>query len=543
VSTPGDILNALGREARARLAGARDATMPRVFRGRSVEELIPRIERELGADAIVVRRREGLTGGVLGFFQHPWVEIEAIPGTAGVDVYDEAESVAPPIAGAEPAQPPPPPVPPPHAASAYGSAGATPVQPAATAGPPFAQPQAPGAAPGVTAIPPLAPQAPSAVAGGSFAGPPPAAAGFIADEPYAPPSPPLAPPEPVFAQGSAYVTAHLAALARAERSVPPPLVPEAPPSSVPGPPFVAGPARRPLADEPVDFHELIPQQTRRPAAPIAPPPQADWTARAPAERRTVQPGSHARARAGVEKGLARYGVGEQLAGELIDMALAHALPLAPRLGLAAAVRSTLAQRIPVAPPLSARGASIVLVGAGGSGKTTCAAALLSAYRAGSTLPASFATIAAEENGELHLLMAPQLLKPAPMESPRAMRALRRARAEGLAVLDTPRLSPSDRKGIRRLGKLLGELDPDRILLALPATLGGAAAAQLLEALAPLRAHALVVTHADETDQIGVAVEAACRFELAPEFMLSHARAGGWRLRRLDPAGLAGMVLP
>ena len=186
----------------------------------------------------------------------------------------------------------------------------------------------------------------------------------------------------------------------------------------------------------------------------------------------------------------------------------------------------------------------MLVGAGGSGKTTCCAALIDAYRTGSTLPASFATIVTGgQAAELRLLMSPQLLKPVPLESPRAMRALRRARGDGLAVLDTPRLSPSDRKGIRRLGKLLAELDPDRILLALPATLGGAAAAQLLEALAPLRADALVVTHADETDQIGVAVEAACRFELAPEYMLSHARAGGWRLRRLDPAGMAGMVLP
>ncbi|MFI5038820.1 MAG: hypothetical protein ACHQCG_02670, partial [Solirubrobacterales bacterium] len=108
MSTPGDLLNALGREARARLPGGRDTTTPRVFRGRTVEELIPRIERDLGADAIVVRRREGLTGGVLGFFQHAWVEIEAIPGTAGVDVYDEPESVTPPE-DAPPAESVPPP--------------------------------------------------------------------------------------------------------------------------------------------------------------------------------------------------------------------------------------------------------------------------------------------------------------------------------------------------------------------------------------------------------------------------------------------------
>ena len=499
MSTPGDLLNALGREARARFAGGRDAATPRVFRGRTVEELIPRIERELGPEAIVVRRREGLTGGVMGFFQHPWVEIEAVPGTAGVDLYDESSSVEPPPLGAS-----------------------DPVSPQAVAGyQPLPVPAAPPPAmstPQAFAPPPVRPPAAPDL--------PPAAAGFE--------------PEPLFAGrpsagqpgGSAYVTAHLAALARADRAAqaPPPLVPEPPPRPAPAPP-------------PLDFHELIPEQTRRPAAPIAPPP-ADWATRSTLERRTVQPGSHARARAGVEKGLARYGIGEQLAGELIDMAMAHAMPLAPRSGLAAAVRSTLAQRIPVAAPLSATGASIVLVGAGGAGKTTCCAALLEAYRTGSTLPAAFATLLREgDAGELRLLMSPQLLKPAPLESPKALRALRRARAEGLAVLDTPRLSPADRNGIRRLGRVLGELAPDRVLLALPATLGRAAAAQLLEALAPLKADGLVVTHADETDQIGVAVEAACNFGLAPEYMLTHVRSGGWRLRRLDPAGLAAMVLP
>ncbi len=111
------------------------------------------------------------------------------------------------------------------------------------------------------------------------------------------------------------------------------------------------------------------------------------------------------------------------------------------------------------------------------------------------------------------------------------------------MLDTPRVSPADRTGIRRLGRLLAELEPERVVVALPATLGGAAAAQLLEALAPLKPNALIVTHAEETDQIGVAVEAACRFGLAPEYMLDRGRPGGWRLSRLDPAELAGMVLP
>src|SRR6185295_3073841 len=49
----------------------------KTFRGRSLEEILPQIRDELGPDAIVLRRREGLTGGVGGFFQRPYVEVDA----------------------------------------------------------------------------------------------------------------------------------------------------------------------------------------------------------------------------------------------------------------------------------------------------------------------------------------------------------------------------------------------------------------------------------------------------------------------------------
>ena len=51
----------------------------KTFRGRSIEELLPKIRAELGPDAIVLRRREGLAGGVGGFFQKSYVEVEARP--------------------------------------------------------------------------------------------------------------------------------------------------------------------------------------------------------------------------------------------------------------------------------------------------------------------------------------------------------------------------------------------------------------------------------------------------------------------------------
>jgi flagellar biosynthesis GTPase FlhF len=49
----------------------------KTFRGRSLDEVLPQVRAELGADAIVVRRREGLAGGVAGFFQRSYVEVEA----------------------------------------------------------------------------------------------------------------------------------------------------------------------------------------------------------------------------------------------------------------------------------------------------------------------------------------------------------------------------------------------------------------------------------------------------------------------------------
>src|SRR5215510_2588817 len=47
------------------------------FRGKSLEEVLPKVRDALGPDAVVLRRREGLVGGVAGFFQRPFVEVDA----------------------------------------------------------------------------------------------------------------------------------------------------------------------------------------------------------------------------------------------------------------------------------------------------------------------------------------------------------------------------------------------------------------------------------------------------------------------------------
>ncbi len=513
------------------------STPTRTFRGRAIDELIPKIQAELGAEAIIVRRRDGLTGGILGFFQHRFVEIEAMAGGPSIDVYDEDGELADvELPYQQPAGPigtgaygQAPPAPPPAGHASYRAQTA----PRATA-PPSAQPPTYAPAP---AAPQPARHAPAPL--GHPHTPPPPPARFYAGAASGAPD-----------YGSAEVTAHLAALARADRAS----------ASLRAPASERRRAAPPLG---MDFEELLPRDLGAPPpppplprepssyaearsytpelAPIA--PRATSAAPSQPERRTVAVGSSARARAGVEKSLRRVGVGEAFARELIEGAMAHTLALAPRSGLAQAVRATLAQHIPVAPALPLQGAAIVVIGAGGTGKTTCCATLLASYRASSTLPASFATLLRDgARAELGLILSPQVMKPAPIGSPRAQRALRRARSGGVLVLDTPRLSPVERSAIRELARVLAELRPERIVVALPATLGATAAAQLLEALRPLGANAIAVTHADETDQLGVAIEAACAFGLAPEFMLDRGRAGGWRLARTDPTALAARLL-
>ena len=492
MSTPGDLLDALGREARARLgggagaaAGAARGEQTRTYRGRSIEQLIPRIQQELGDDAVIVRRREGLTGGVLGFFQHSFVEVEAMAGAPRLDVYDDSEPAAPP-----------------SPATAPLAAG------------PAQTPAARSPTPELGRYPPR-----------------PAPEAQVPGHGRDPRDPGLGEPA-----ASTYVTARLAALARVAGTAPAEREALARPTASGHAPLNAELAQ--ALPSAMDFQELLPRRsaTRSDRAP------GDVEGDVGEERRTIPPGSHARARAGVERSLSRLGVGEELARELIEGAIAHTLPLAPRAGLAQAVRLTLARRIPVARPLPSSGALIVLVGGGGSGKTTCCASLLGAYRSGSVLPASYASVLSSAEGELQLILSPQIVKPAGARTVRAQRALRVARDRGLAILDTPSVSPAGRAEIRELARLVAALEPERVVVALPATLGAVAAAQLLRALVPLGANSMAITHADETDQVGVAVEAACSFGLAPEYLLERGRPG-WRLRRVEPSELAGRLLP
>jgi Meckel syndrome type 1 protein len=65
----------------------------RTFRGTTLEEILPRIRAELGPDAVITRQREGLTGGIGGFFQKQFVEVEAHAGAPKLDLTDDSEAL------------------------------------------------------------------------------------------------------------------------------------------------------------------------------------------------------------------------------------------------------------------------------------------------------------------------------------------------------------------------------------------------------------------------------------------------------------------
>jgi flagellar biosynthesis GTPase FlhF len=78
-------------------------TATKTFRGRTLEEVLPQIKADFGPDAEIVRQREGLTGGVGGFFQRACVEIEARPPleleqpARRFDAYDDEPAMPEPM--------------------------------------------------------------------------------------------------------------------------------------------------------------------------------------------------------------------------------------------------------------------------------------------------------------------------------------------------------------------------------------------------------------------------------------------------------------
>jgi flagellar biosynthesis GTPase FlhF len=89
---------------------------------------------------------------------------------------------------------------------------------------------------------------------------------------------------------------------------------------------------------------------------------------------------------------------------------------------------------------------------------------------------------------------------------------------------------------------LGDLALDGVYLVVPATLSASAARQLLDGLMPIGLSALVITHADETDELGTAAELAFQSGLPIAFIHAGLALDG-ALTPAFPAYVAERLLP
>jgi flagellar biosynthesis protein FlhF len=435
----------------------------KTFRGQSLEELLPRIREELGADAVILRQRDGLKGGVGGFFQKRCVEVDARAGAKRVDTY----------AGASEAE------------------------------------------------------ARAALDGEDEAA-------DFRDE----------------------LDAELEAAAEAEaeerfsRSQPGPAAP-APLQPVPGldaaiATGLESPAIRALFDAAAPFAEQLQVADAALAAPQvgapaeAPPP-------APAASAEVEPAA-APARPTQadtqELALVEGGLGPALAADIVSETVSHLLPFGTPRQLKRLVRTALARRIPVQGPRPLGGAALVLAGAGGSGKTLTVARLAAAYAARSDLDVIVVALRPRDGGaELRALLGPVGVEVEVFDTAADAQArIAGAGERALVLVDTPAVSPADAEGVRGLASDVRRLKGAEVHLCLPATLSAAAAKRVLATLESLKPAGIVLTHVDETPQVGAVVELAVSGGPPLAFVGRDTGLDGG-LELADAAAVAALVLP
>ena len=478
----------------------------KTFRGESLEELLPQIREELGADAVILRQRDGLKGGVGGFFQKRCVEVDARAGAPRVDTYAGAaededirsalDGDAPDFAEELEAE-----------LEAVEGLNADDDRfmrlAAAAAG------LAPAGAPGAGSAAPAAPVTAPAFGGFQPGVALPAAAM------------PIQPADPAVAEGLE------APAIRAIFEAAAPFAEQLHMADAALP--------RVAAAEPVPAAAPVAAPVEAPAAPL-PVPVAEVDA-GPAPGRPVQADTQ-------EAALVEGGLSPALAADVVAETVSHMLPFGTPRQLKRLVRQALARRIPVQGPRALGGAALVLAGAGGTGKTLTVARLAAAYAAGSDLDVVVIALRPRDGGaELAGLLAPAGIAVEVAESATEAKArIAEMAGRALVLVDTPAVSPGDEEGVKAFAAELRRLKGAEVHLCIPATLSAAAARRVVAAFAPLKAAGIALTHVDETPQVGAVVELAINGGPALTFIGRDTGLEGG-LELADPASVAALVLP
>jgi flagellar biosynthesis GTPase FlhF len=449
-------------------------TATKTFRARSLTDALAQVRDELGPDAVVVRRREGLEGGVAGFFQKAVVEIEAQPGGAALLTADALGTSLlgddAPIVPAPTSTPAP--IAPALARDAAAAGFAAALATAERTAEPVAEPAEAAATPAARPAP-LRPHTDAAV--DAFPIPrdsAPEVVPVVAVRQVAPAAPAAAAPPAPVAHAAPAPAASPAAVVH-----PAPAPAAAAPTFVPEPPVAHAPAPAPSS--------LLPAITP-----------------GPAEHPEVER---------VLGALHRAGLSQDFAATLVGEAAVHGLPFAE--GEAPArlrpfVARALARRLDVSPLNSA--SAVAVVGAGGAGKTAVVARLAAAYAAARRLPVAVIALRPKDGGaELARLLAPAgvpLWATDDVEG--AAARIANLRRGALVLVDTPAVPA--RAGAERdaLVADLRRLGLDEVHFALPAVLAGEVAREMLFAARELGADRIAVTHSDATARLGMPVELA-----------------------------------
>ncbi|HET8977517.1 MAG TPA: hypothetical protein VFN87_05115 [Solirubrobacteraceae bacterium] len=404
---------------------------------------------------------------------------------------------APPAASAAPPPFAPPPAPQPEPSQSEPSPAQPPQGPPAAPYP--ATPPAPyGAAPGSPAPTPPAPESPTWP---SPAGTPnpgwPTAPGYGARRRSG-----LLPAAERMLRAALEATAaanerrNLELQARAFPGAPP--IPGQAQPPIPGQPQpqIQPPAAAPAPSPAVPAPNPTPAVKSQPAAPPTPAVDAE------AQRRQEQ----RRREADLERRLTRAGISSHRAAALVAGALSRRGPATAEGELADEIRRALVAALPM-PHTLPKDSAIAIVGAGGSGKTRCVAALASAY-SGAGVDVSVASFGGPtREDELGELLHGESVNVIPAMRTRATaRAVSSAREHSLVIIDTASATPGDDSTIDMIAEALHSFRLDAIYLAVPATLSLPAALKLVDSFSAFDLAGMVATHVDETDQLGMIAE-------------------------------------
>lgn len=469
-------------------AAEQAAAATQTFRGRSMEELIPRIREELGSDAVVVRSGSGLSGGFLGFFQKRHVEVEARAPLAHERADGDLSRN--------------------DRATVEGLA-----------------------APAIKALidqaHPFAAQLASAQLG---------AADRLAatDQDAAPVAASASTADPLSASAGLYgPQPNFDAMREASAAVLPALEAQFVPDAEAGDRLddLAAAAFQLAVAEPAD-----PLDEPALADDDAEPVVAGLVAPVAAPLRSPGVPVHAKDAARVRGRLVEAGLSGETAADIVGEAVDHFLPFASGRPLDVHVRTVLAGRLGALSDLGPGSRTLAFVGAAGAGKTSAAANLAVVYAAAGRRVTAIVLGDESDGRDLAKRLAPLgIAVHVAGTGERASELIARARPD-LTVVDI--CDSADPATAESLRSDLASLDPDEVHLALPATLSATAASEQHDRQRALGVTHLCLTHADATAHPGAPIGLALDRDLPVSYLCTRAT-----VEPADASVLAARLLP